>query len=76
VAVAAFVVLFRDSCLCSSGCPGTCSVDQVGLELRALACLCLPSAGIRGVHYHCLARWLLIMNTFVKINRDNVCIKC
>jgi hypothetical protein len=30
--------------LCSPGCPETNSVDQ--------ACLCLPSAGIKGVHHH------------------------
>ena len=29
---------------CSSGCPGTHSVDQAGLELR--------KAGIKGVHHH------------------------
>jgi hypothetical protein len=33
--------------LCSPGCPGTHSVDQAGLKLT-----CLPSAGIKGVHYH------------------------
>ena len=31
--------------LCSPGCPGTHSVDQ--------ACLCLPSAEIKGVSHHC-----------------------
>jgi hypothetical protein len=39
----------------SPGCPGTHSVDQVGLELRKITCLCLPSAGIKGVSHHCLA---------------------
>ena len=34
------------------GCPGTNSVDLVGLELR-LACRCLPSAQIKGKNYHC-----------------------
>ena len=34
------------------GCPGTHFVDQAGLELRNPACLCLPSAGIKGVHHH------------------------
>ena len=34
--------------LCSLGCP----VDQAGLELRnPPACLCLPSAGIKGVRH-------------------------
>jgi hypothetical protein len=27
-------------------------VDQAGLELRNPACLCLPSAGIKGVRHH------------------------
>ena len=30
-----FLLLFQDRVsLCSPGCPGTCSVDQAGLELR------------------------------------------
>ncbi|GAB1296499.1 Eukaryotic translation initiation factor 4E type 1B [Apodemus speciosus] len=33
--------------LYSPGCPGTHSVDHAGLELKS-ACLCLPSAGIKG----------------------------
>jgi hypothetical protein len=36
----------------SSGCPGTHFVDQAGLELKKSARLCLPSAGIKGVHHH------------------------
>ena len=39
----------------SPGCPGTHSVNQAGL-----ACLCLPSAGIKGVRHHCPANLLLI----------------
>uniref|UniRef100_A0A8C8URS2 Uncharacterized protein n=1 Tax=Peromyscus maniculatus bairdii TaxID=230844 RepID=A0A8C8URS2_PERMB len=36
--------------LCSfDACPGSRSVDQAGLELTEIACLCLPSAGIKGV---------------------------
>jgi hypothetical protein len=35
--------------LCSSGCPGTHSVDQAGPELT---CLCLLSAGTKGVFHH------------------------
>ena len=30
-------------------CPGTCSLDQAGLELRS-ACLC--RSGIEGMHHH------------------------
>ncbi|GAB1287840.1 Annexin A9 [Apodemus speciosus] len=37
--------------LCSPGCPGTHSVDQAGLKLQRSACLCLPSAGTKGVDY-------------------------
>jgi hypothetical protein len=37
-------------------CPGTHSVGQAGLKLRnPPACLCLPSAGIKGVCHHCPA---------------------
>jgi hypothetical protein len=36
-------VVFQDGVsLCSPGCPGTCSVDQAGLELTEI-CLLLPS---------------------------------
>jgi hypothetical protein len=46
-------LVFRDRVsLCSPGCPGTHSVDQTGLELKKSACLCLPSAGIKGVRHH------------------------
>jgi hypothetical protein len=34
--------------LCSPSCPRTCSVDQAGLEH---ICLCLPSAGTKGVSH-------------------------
>jgi hypothetical protein len=43
--------------LCSPGCPGTHSV----IWTQKSTCLCLPSAGIKGVCYHCLE-----INTFVK----------
>jgi hypothetical protein len=42
---------FEAGFLCSSGCPGTHSVDQAVLELRNR----LPSAGIKGVLHHCPA---------------------
>ena len=42
--------------LCSPGCPGIDSVDQVGLELGGPpASASLPSAGIEGMHLHCPA---------------------
>jgi hypothetical protein len=49
-----FVCFFQDRVsLYSPGCAGTHSVDQAGLELRnQSACLCLPSAGIKGVCHH------------------------
>jgi hypothetical protein len=41
-------VCFRDRVsLCSPGCSGTHFVE--------IHCLCLPSAGTKGVHHHCLA---------------------
>jgi hypothetical protein len=46
-------LVFRDRVsLCSPGCPGTHFVDQAGLETQKSACLCLPSAGIKGVRHH------------------------
>ena len=52
--VCLFVCLFRDRVsLCSSGCPGTHSVDQASLELRnPPVSASLPSAGIKGVRHH------------------------
>ena len=51
-------MFFRDRVsLCSPGCPGTHSVDQVGLELRNPPASASASAGIKGVSHHCLA-WL------------------
>jgi hypothetical protein len=50
-----FVCLFvsRDRVsLYSPGCPGTHFVDQAGLETQKSSCLCLPSAGIKGVRHH------------------------
>lgn len=39
--------------LCSPGCPGIHLLYQADLELREIwDCLCLPSAGIKGVHQH------------------------
>jgi hypothetical protein len=37
--------------LCTPDCPGTHSVDQAGLRTQKSACLCLPSAGIKGMHH-------------------------
>lgn len=35
--------------LCVSGCPGTPYVDQTGLRLTKITCLCPESTGIKGV---------------------------
>jgi len=51
-----FFVFFWDRVsLCSLDYPRTCSVDQAGLKLKRSTCLCLPSAGIKGMHIHCPA---------------------
>jgi hypothetical protein len=52
-----FVLFFQDRVsLYSPGCPGTHFVDQAGLDrTQKSACLCLPSAGIKGVRHHCPA---------------------
>jgi hypothetical protein len=39
--------------LCSPDCPGTHSLDQAGPWTQKCTCLCLPSAGIKGVCQHC-----------------------
>jgi hypothetical protein len=51
--VCLFVCLFRDGVsLCSSCCPGTMKIRLASNSQRS-ACLCLLSAGIKGVHHHC-----------------------
>jgi hypothetical protein len=53
-----FVCLFvclRQVSLCSSGCPGSHSVGQAGLELRNPP----ASAGIKGVRHHAWLKRLL-----------------
>jgi hypothetical protein len=47
--------------LCSPGCPGAHFVDQTGLELRKSDCLCLPSAGIKGLRHHTGLGWVLLI---------------
>jgi hypothetical protein len=37
--------------LCSPDCPGSHTIDQASLKLRDSPCLCLQSAGIKGVHH-------------------------
>jgi hypothetical protein len=62
-----FVFLGDRVSLCSPGCPGTHSVDQAGLELRKSACLCLPSAGIKGMCHHCPANLFLMLEILSKL---------
>jgi hypothetical protein len=50
------------SLLCSSGCPEGHCVNQAGLELRS-ACLCLPSAGIKGERQHARLNTTLYLST-------------
>lgn len=39
--------------LCNrAGSPGTCFVDQTGLKLTEIHCLCLPNAEIEVVYCH------------------------
>jgi hypothetical protein len=50
-----FFLIFQDMVsLCSFGCPGTHSVDHTGLKST---CLCLPSAGIKGLCHHTRLRY-------------------
>ena len=63
-----FLYLFVDSVsLHSPGCPGTHSVDQAGLALRNPPASASQSAGITGVHHHCLAA-----SQFLRIHSDFV----
>ena len=50
--------------LCSFGAsPRTRSVYQTGLAFRGSVCLCLPSAMIKGMHHHHLAKTKLLKMT-------------
>jgi hypothetical protein len=54
-----FVLFFWDRVfLYSTGCPGTHSVDQAGLELRNLPAFAFQRAGIKGVCHH--TGWILV----------------
>jgi hypothetical protein len=47
-----FFVFFCDGVsICNLGCPGICLVDRLALNSPKSKCLCLPSAGIIGVHH-------------------------
>jgi hypothetical protein len=46
-----FVLFSKQGFSVLPGCPGPHSVDQAGLTQKS-DCLCLPSAGIRGVRHH------------------------
>lgn len=48
--VCLFVFFYTKIPLHSSHCPGTCRVDQVGLELVEIGDLCLLSAGIKRMY--------------------------
>jgi hypothetical protein len=53
-----FILVFRDRIsLCSSGCPGNSLCRPDWPRTQKSTCLCLPSAGIKGVHHHCPAIW-------------------
>ena len=68
-----FSFLFRDRVsLCNSG-PVTRSVDKAGLELTDIACLCLLSAGIKGLCHHCPAIIFLFLR-FIYCMSVPVCI--
>jgi hypothetical protein len=55
-----FVCFFETGFLFSTGCTGTHT--RIGWpETQKSTCLCLPSAGIKGVQHHCpAALWFLI----------------
>jgi hypothetical protein len=57
---------FRDRVsLCSSGCPGTHSVDQAGLELRNLPAS--ASRVIKGMHHHCPGKLFFFFFNYVYV---------
>ena len=57
VLVFCFCFVFQEDkvFLCRHDCPGTHSVDRLALNSQRFVCLCLPSAGIKGVCHYCLA---------------------
>ena len=66
------VLFFQDRVsLCSPGCPGTHFVDQAGLEHRNPP-VCLPSAGIKGVHHHCPASTSFLITLYKQLNTSHM----
>lgn len=53
-------VFWDRASLCSPGCPGTHCVNQAGLELPEIHCLCPPRAGITGVYHHTQQGYIFI----------------
>ena len=49
---------------CSSGCLGTLSIDEAGLEFRS-ACLHLLSASIKGVCHYCPTKKIILIPKFL-----------
>ena len=68
---------FETGFLCSFGvCPGTPSVDQAGLTVTEISvCLCLPSAGIKGMHHHYPAERTFKIRNIIFVNQKNKKIK-
>ena len=48
--------------LCSPVWPGTLYVDLAGLKLIEIPCLCLLSAGVKGIHHHAQTFVCLLFN--------------
>jgi hypothetical protein len=46
--------------LCTFGCPGTCSVDQAGLELRDLAASAFLVLGLKVYATTTISKWALL----------------
>jgi hypothetical protein len=59
-------VEFETLSLCSPGCPGTHSRPGWP-QTQKSACLCLPSAGIKGVCHHCLALCVVFETRFSRL---------
>lgn len=62
-----FLLTSRQVSLCSSGCPGTCSVDQDGFELKRFTCLCLYllNAGIKGMYHYAQLAFSFFLKHYV-----------
>ena len=60
--------------LYNCGCPGTRSVNNIGLKFTNIYWPLLPATGNKGMYHYCLAKWILFKKYFLTSNCMHVCL--